>query len=267
MFDDAHAAAPGLTHYTAAAAMSLPSPVQRYLKRALVEGQPVERFGWVKQTALFKPAVDGKGDTAGWKQTTAEEFFAASPPAFVWAATIKMMPGLWMKGYDQYLEGDGRMQWRMDSVIPIVTASGPEVTVSSLLRYLSEVPFVIPGAFLPGFGITWEPVDDNSAQATITDSGITTTGVFNFNEQGEIVSFLTDDRYRTEGKKYVKSPWICKFEEWKEDAGRLVAVAGRACWELEPGKEFCYCRLRSEEVKAWSKVEDFKGFLQHHRLQ
>ena len=46
--------------------------------------------------------------------------------------------------------------------------------------------------------IKWESMDDTHAKATISYYGITASGVFTFDESGEVLSFITSDRVATD---------------------------------------------------------------------
>jgi hypothetical protein len=56
-----------------------------------------------------------------------------------------------------------------------------------MLRYLAEIVW-FPSAALSDF-IIWEQIDSLKARATISNGGIKASGIFSFNQDGDIVSF------------------------------------------------------------------------------
>ena len=93
------------------------------------------------------------------------EQIVAPGRGFVWKATV----GPWyfrVVGHDAYAGGEGRMRWKLWSVLPVARAGGPDVARSAAGRLAIESIFV-PSALLPSAGVSWEPVDDATARATI----------------------------------------------------------------------------------------------------
>ena len=48
--------------------------------------------------------------------------------------------------------------------------------------------------------VVWEPVSDTSARATLSDCGISVSGIFFFSSNGDPVNFVTDDRTCDDGR-------------------------------------------------------------------
>ncbi len=63
------------------------------------------------------------------------------------------------------------------------------------MRYLAETPWY-PGALLPGHGITWQPLDDDSAVAVVDDGDVVVRLAFAFGDDGPVASVYAEDRYR-----------------------------------------------------------------------
>lgn len=104
----------------------------------------------------------------------AEQYFTTDQPGFVWTAVVKMAP-LHFTGRDKYAEGHGSMLIRLFSIFPVAAASGKEMDQGALLRYLAEMQW-FPSAALNRY-IQWEEIDSFSAKATMSDQGVTASGV------------------------------------------------------------------------------------------
>ncbi len=101
---------------------------------------------------------------------------------------------------------EGRMKGKLLSLFTIIDARDHrELNEGALQRFLAEVVW-FPTALLPSQGVTWTVLDNHKAKATITDSDITTSLEFEFNEKGEVVSVYTPSRYREVSGKYEPTP-------------------------------------------------------------
>jgi len=127
----------------------LPAPVSRYFRMALKEGQPLVRYARICHKGEF---LTGKEST--WSPFQSMQYFSANPPAFVWDATIQMVPLMDVRVRDSYLSGMGSMQARTFAVIPVIDERGKvELNAGALQRYLAETVW-FPVALLPGGGVT-----------------------------------------------------------------------------------------------------------------
>jgi hypothetical protein len=66
-----------------------------------------------------------------------------------------------------------------------------DMAEGELMRFLAEAAWY-PTVLLPSQAVHWEPVDDRSAYATLTEGNIAVTLLFAFNESGLISSTLCD---------------------------------------------------------------------------
>ena len=72
---------------------------------------------------------------AAWSPFTAEQRFTASPPGFVWDATVRMMPLVPVRVRDSYVAGEGRMLGRIAGVVTVVNQGGTsEMKLGALAR-------------------------------------------------------------------------------------------------------------------------------------
>lgn len=209
----------------------LPAPVVRYFEFALAPGRPLIRTAMIEHAGEFRSALD-----APWAPFTSVQHFSANPPGFVWDAAIRMAPMMTVRVRDGYFQGIGSMQARIASLIPVVNArGGKELAAAALQRYLAESVW-FPTALLPGKGLTWEAIDDNSARATLTDSGVSVSLDFRFNEKGEVVGVYAPDRYRDVNGKPVPTPWEGFFRSYGRVGGVLVPREGEVAWILPEGR-------------------------------
>jgi hypothetical protein len=111
---------------------TLPPAAQRLLLRAIEPGVPLWRS--------VELQMRGEIRLGRWRRFTARQVLTPGV-GFVWAATARFF-GLPVSGYDRYSAGTGEMRWRLLGVVPVVTATGPDVTRSAAGRLAAEAIFV-----------------------------------------------------------------------------------------------------------------------------
>ncbi|HEY3374812.1 MAG TPA: DUF6544 family protein [Candidatus Aquicultor sp.] len=221
----------------------LPEPVQRFLRYTKVIGKKRVATVRLKQKGFMRPKPDGN-----WIPLEAEQFFAVDNPGFVWKGSLTMAPLLTMSAQDMYLNGTGNMHVKVMSTITAVNAKGKDMDKASLLRYLSEMSW-FPTSFVSD-KVKWEPIDAQSARASITDHGITVSGVFTFNDKGELIYFAAERARDVGGGKLVKTKWIADspVREYRTINGMHIQVKGQASWHLDSG-EYTYIKLDLTDIE------------------
>jgi uncharacterized protein DUF6920 len=228
----------------------LPAPVRRYFQFTLGQGRPRVRVAVIHQTGTFRRRVGGD-PSAGWSPFRAVQRIAASPPAFVWDARIRVLPFISVGVRDGYSGGHATMRATiLGGLVPVARAEdGPELREGALQRWLAESVW-LPTALLPGGGVTWSPVDGARARASISDAGLTVSLDFEFAPSGEVLVVRAPGRPRAVAGNpaaFVREPWGGRFGRWEEHAGMRVPVEAEVFWE-RAGREECYYRGRNERV-------------------
>ncbi|KTB48850.1 DUF6544 family protein [Dehalogenimonas alkenigignens] len=214
----------------------LPPPVQRYLLKAIIQGTPYVSRLHLKQSGRMR-------FNQRWISIEADQYYSAEPLSFTWIAKMKLGPA-WVAARDRYSNGKGNMLIKILSAVPLFDVRGPEMDHASLLRYLSELPW-LPTAFLSDH-ITWQAIDDRTAEATITDGGISATATFHFNGADEISEFKSLGRFRSETGKI--TPWSGTWSNYQEFNGFRIPTEGNAVWN-DPQGDFEYVRLKIETAE------------------
>lgn len=218
----------------------LPEPVAEWLLKAGVDGQEYVRIVKLKQDGEMRLAVDKT-----WIPVSANQMFTTAEPGFVWDAKINMAPGIYLKGMDRYSGGQGSMLIRLMSIITVADAKGPEVDQGTLLRFLAETAW-FPTAALSDY-ITWESIDGKSAKATMKYGRTSATGIFEFNEDGNIAGF-TAKRFMEKDGNYSFENWKVVLDEHENLGGYIVPAKAKVIWELEDG-DFEWFRCDVTEIE------------------
>ena len=217
----------------------LPPPVQRWLAHANVVGRPRPGIVHLTQTGTMRG-----GPEQPWMPVRAEQYFTTDPPGFEWIATMRMNPLMWVTGRDRYFDGEGAMDMLAMSLVPVVHARGPELNQGVLLRYLTETVW-FPAAVLSPF-ITWQPIDNLSARATLEYRGTCASATFIIDNNGAVLR-AEAERFRAEHGMHALRPWSIPITEYGEFAETRMPVAGDAIWRLDSG-DLPYYRWRITSV-------------------
>jgi hypothetical protein len=223
---------------------TLPEPVKRYFHHVLQEGQSLIKTTRLHQEGGFRTSPD----TKDWLPLRADQYFSTVPHAFVWDASITMLPGLSVDVCDSYRQGRGNMNGKILALFPVIkTAEDRRLNQAALQRWLAEAVW-FPTALLPSQGIVWEAIDTTHANATLTDSEVSVALEFEFNDLGEIVSVYTPGRYREVEGDYVLAPWKGYFCDYIEVGGYRIPSQGKVEWHLKD-QTYPYWRGEVRDVR------------------
>jgi hypothetical protein len=75
-------------------------------------------------------------------------------------------------------------------------------------------------------GPLWEPIDAMAARARINLHYRQFSAVLYFNAIGQMVDFVTEDRYRTVGKGQEQTRWSTPLRRYREVNGLRIATEG-----------------------------------------
>ncbi len=205
---------------------SLPPPVARYLNHAL----STEKRRLV--VARYRQVGTLRTDTRSerWMNFTASQVISPSLSEFVWDARVSVIPLLHLRVIDSFVGGCGAGQVALLSAVPIGSAGGTmEMNSGSLHRFLAEAVWY-PTALLPSSVLSWEPVDDARALATLTHSAISVSLEFRFNQRDEVESIYTPGRWGSFDGGYKQVAWEGKFRDYAKRDGLLVPTRGEVGW-------------------------------------
>ena len=214
----------------------LPPPVQTYLRRVGVVGKPRVRSFHAVFAAQFRRARD-----AAWMDATAEQhsFFASPARLFLMRASQWGIPFV---AFHRYVGDAATMQVRIAGLFDIVNASGPEMTQGETVTMLNDMCMLAPAALVDA-PITWQPAGDRQVRATYTNAGKTISAVLTFDDAGDLVGFVSEDRYQSDGKTYRRLPWSTPLRNYRDFGGVRVAAEGDAMWREPDAGEWVYGRF------------------------
>lgn len=208
--------------------LKLPLIVQKWLLNSGTVGKEVVKTVFVEQNLkmLMKP------EQKEWYNAIATQYFTTSPPAFNWSVNLKMFPLMNVSGRDKFENGKGEMTIKLLSFIPVVNArDNNKINEATLQRYLAEIVWFPSAAISPY--ITWEGLDNFSANATLEYNGTKGSGIFYFDENGVFKKFTTM-RYK-DIKDTKPTKWTVTATKTEVRNGITIPVESELDWELDSG--------------------------------
>ena len=214
--------------YNASELDGLPRPVQRYFRTVLTDGQPIITALTVHHAGTFNMNAAGKQ----WRPFTSTQRVITRRPGFDWDARVMMMPGVPVHVHDAYIAGKGQLHAAVFGLITVARVPDSlELQRGELLRFFMEAAWY-PTALLPGQGVRWEAVDDQSAHASMKDGEITLTLLFRFNADGLIDTVRAEARGRIVDGRITTAPWQGHFWNYAIRDGMRVPLQGEVAWVL-----------------------------------
>ena len=219
----------------------LPPVVNKYLHYVGVVGK--EKVHSMR--ALCKGKIrSNPGDS--WMNLTSEQynFFDDPTRIFYIRASKTRIP---VVGLHLYKNVSASMTIKLLGLIKVVDARGPEMNQAETVTILNDMCLLAP-ATLISKNIQWEEVDSLSVRAKYTNGNITISAILYFNDKGEIVNFISNDRYALEGKTYKIYPWLSPIKGYTEING--IKLVSQASVEYQrPDTTFSYGEFTLKEVE------------------
>ncbi len=224
--------APG-DRYDPAILAELPPPVKQYFETVLTEGQTVVASVQMTQKGTFNMSETGEV----WRSFVAEQLVVSRRPGFLWHARMRILPGFSVRVHDAYAIGEGVLTVSLLGALTIAEMRDHQsVAQGELFRYLAEAAWY-PTALLPSSNLTWSPVDDRSAIATLTDGEVQVSLLFRFSQDNLIESVRAEARGRAVGGKTIPTPWEGRWQAYESRDGMLVPTEGEVSWLLPEGRK------------------------------
>jgi hypothetical protein len=145
----------------------LPASAKRYLEHAIAPG--------TKLASAVRLKMHGEIKLKKWIPFTAEQVICWEH-GLIWSATAWMNGFLPIVGSDspeerlrqRVIDGIGAMQWKILGLFPVMTASGADITRSSIGRLQAESLW-LPSVFC-GDGVSWASTESSELDSNLHSS-------------------------------------------------------------------------------------------------
>ena len=230
---------------TEADIQSLPFPVQKYLRYCGVVNKPK-----VKNIRLvFYGEMREKGKD--WFTLKSVQYNFFDEPTRLFFLKAKMF-GLTVPGYHNYQRATASMNIKLFGLLPMVQKKGVEMNKAETVTVFNDMCLLAPATLIDK-RIEWVPVDSVSAKAIFTNGTNKITATLYFNEQGQLINFISDDRYAVSDMKQYR--FSTPVKEYTQINGINIFKYGETVWHYPDG-EFAYGKFHLESIEY--NVTDFK---------
>ena len=219
----------------------LPAPVQKYLRYSGSMGKP--KVGNFK--AVFRGGIRFKPGEDYMPLSSIQYNFMAKPARLFYILAKKN--GLPAVGLHYYQDEHATFQIKLLGLFNVVDARGKKMDQGETVTVFNDMCFIAPATLIDR-RITWEAVDDRTAKAVYGNGDIAIRATLFFNEKGELVNFVSDDRFETDGKSYKSYPWSTPVTGYRDINGYRLPAGARLIYS-RPDGEFCYGEFQLEELQ------------------
>ncbi|MCM4164501.1 MULTISPECIES: DUF6544 family protein [unclassified Arenibacter] len=215
----------------------LPECIKNYLRYTGAVGKP--------KIYNMKITLEGEMRERGkdWFKFTSEQhnFFDCPTRMFLMKARVNGLPTM---GYHKYNREGARMNIRLLSLFSIVDINGSELYPTETVTYFNELCLFAPAALIDE-RISWEVIDNLCAKATFDNKGTVVSAVLYFNEKGQLINFVSNDRYSV--SEMQAFPFSTPVSNYKNVNGYKRPFYGEAIWQYPEG-EFVYGKFCVKDV-------------------
>lgn len=210
----------------------LPQPVSQYIQNSGAVGQPRIRNFKVELAGMIR-----KRDGAWMPFTSVQHnFISTSTRLFFMDAVMKQLP---VAGYHSFRNGVACMDIRLLSLFRVQYAAGEVMNKAETVTFFNDMCCLAPGTLIDP-RITWIDGGEGRVNATFTLRGITITADLFFNENSELINFVSDDRpaFQDDGMfQYV--PWSTPISRFDNRLGYHLPRHAEAVYHYSEG-DFTY---------------------------
>lgn len=208
----------------------LPPVVQRFLRRVGVLGRPRVHSLCARFVGSLRNGRHGR-----WMDVAVEQHsFFGDAPARYFLLDARMF-GIPFVALHRYEAGRATMQVRVARVFEVIDGRGPEMDRSETVTVFNDMWCLAP-ATLVDADIAWTPHGEREIAARWSCAGHQVGAVVTFDDDGDLVDFVSDDRMLSaDGKRFAAHRWSTPVQSHVELAGIRVVERADAVWALPDG--------------------------------
>lgn len=137
---------------------------------------------------------------------------------------------------------------RVAGLFNVVDVYGEEISKAETVTVLNDMCVFAP-ACLTDKRLVWREVDNLSVDVIFTNGNIEVTARLFFNDKGELINFVSDDRSVLQNNgKLIKNRWSTPISNYKEFDGRRIPTIGKTIWHYPEG-DFVYGEFQLRNIE------------------
>jgi hypothetical protein len=198
--------------------VDLPEMARLYLEHAIAPNTPL--------AAAVRLKMHGKIKLKKWYPFTAEQVIDRDR-GMIWQANVKMN-GIPIKGSDRLIDGEGAMQWKILGLIPMMTASGADITRSAIGRVQAESMW-LPSVFCDR-AVSWTITDPSHLQAHFNSYSTPVSLTFGISSLGDPQSVKLQRWGNPDGAEFHNADFGGIVEQENTFGGYTIPTRLRVGW-------------------------------------
>lgn len=219
----------------------LPLQVQNYIRYTSSIGKPkVKNF-----KAEFIGGIRSKPSDEFMMLNSTQYNFIKKPSRLFYITSQKM--GIPVIGLHLYQYEKAIFKIKLLGLFTVVDAEGEKMDRGETVTLFNDMCFMAPATLIDK-RIKWEPINDLSVKANFTNGNITIQAILQFNEKWELINFISNDRYETNGKEYKNYPWSTPVIAYTNVNGYRLPSEAKLIY-THPEGEFIYGKFLLKEIK------------------
>ena len=215
----------------------LPEAVQRYLRLTGVIGK--EKI--INFRAEFSGGIRSGPDEKFMSLRSVQYNFMEDPTRIFHIVAKKM--GIPAMGNHIYRDQKAIMLIKILGLFTVSDAKGWQMDQGETVTVFNDMCFMAPASLIDK-RIEWKEIDAESISARFTNGGISVTATLFFNLKGELMDFISNDRFETtDGKSYYNYPWSTPVLSYMDINGYHLPSRAKLIYK-HPDEDFCYGEFR-----------------------
>lgn len=223
---------------------SLPLPVQKYLRYCNVLNKPKVK----NMKVVFDGEMRDKGKD--WFKFTSVQYNFFDEPTRLFFMKGQMY-GTIVPGYHCYQNKMASMQIKLFGLFNVVNIGGAIMTKAETVTVFNDMCLMAPATLIDK-RIEWTAIDSLSAKGSFTNGINKISATLYFNEQGQLINFISDDRSAIDMKQYRFSTPV---KDYTAINGMNIMQYGETIWHYPDG-EFVYGKFTLKSIEY--NVTEFK---------
>jgi len=163
---------------------------------------------------------------------------------FFMDAVMKRLP---VAGYHRFRNGHASMDIRLLSFIPVERKSGTLMDVAETVTFFNDMCVMAPATLIDK-RISWSNCASDHVRASFSHQGIVVTADLYFNANGELIDFVSRDRYALQRDGSMRRyPWSTPLTQYRDIGNNRHASCAEAIITMPDG-DFCYGRFNVVDI-------------------
>lgn len=217
----------------------LPEVVKKYIRYSGCIGQA--------KVNNFKVSFTGNiraNEQSAWMPFTSTQYNFMQTPTrlFFLNATMKHLP---VAGYHRFIHGIASMDIRLLSLFKVEYQAGGKMNQSETVTFFNDMCCLAPATLIDS-RIQWLEKNGNDVCASFSNQGITIKAWLYFNDTGELINFISTDRYSFDAGKIL--PWSPPLHDYKQIGTHKLMSKAETVYSY-PERQECYGTFQLNSVE------------------